>query len=152
MSSRNLLRPPPVLDEYRIRSIKRHEGYSAFPYRDVNGKLTIGWGRNLTDRGISSEEAELMFENDIKRCRSRLLCWQWFRNLDAFRQGIVIEMAYNLGVSGVHTFERMIEALQAGDYERAAQEMLDSRWAQQVGHRAVVLAEEMITGKPHYKS
>lgn len=58
----------------------------------------------------------------------------------------MIDMCFNLGLPGFLEFERMLAALNAGDYDRAAQEMLDSKWARQVRQRAYVLAEQVRVG------
>ncbi|AIM40791.1 putative lysozyme [Idiomarinaceae phage Phi1M2-2] len=116
------------------------EGLRLKPYRDTVGKLTIGYGRNLDDVGISEEEALNMMRNDIAVSRRELSQYSWFRNLDDKRKDAVINMHFNLGLPRLLTFRKMIAALERGDYKRAADEALDSRWAVQVGERAVRIA------------
>src|SRR5690554_4120050 len=122
------------------KTLARHEGLRLKPYRDTVGKLTIGYGRNLDDAGISEDEALVMMRNDIAVSRRELSQYDWFRRLDESRQGVLINMRFNLGLPRLLTFRRMIAALDNGDYNKAADEMLDSRWAEQVGNRAVELA------------
>jgi lysozyme len=130
-----------------LAQLRRDEGFRSKPYRDSVGKLTIGYGRNLDDRGISRAEAEMMLVSDVLE----LIAWldrelPWWRQLGEPRQWVLVAMAYNLGPAGLLGFRRALEAMQAGDWETAAREMLDSRWAQQVGPRAHRLAQQMREG------
>ena len=126
-----------------------HEGMRLKPYRCTEGKLTIGVGRNLDDKGISKEEALFLLRNDIVTVTTQLQKYDWYINADPIRRKVLIDMAYNLGITGLLQFRRMIAALERGDYEGAADQMLDSRWAEQVGYRAVRLAEMMRTGEDY---
>jgi len=124
-----------------------HENYKQFPYVDVTGHLTIGVGRNLSDRGISTTEAFYLLDDDIIYFSGKLSHFlSCYTKLDENRQIALIDMAFNLGVQGFLNFKEMISALEAGDYHRAADEMLDSKWAQQVGERATTLANIIRTG------
>ena len=137
------------MDRYRTKQmIKRHEGLRLKPYRDTVGKLTIGYGRNLEDVGISLEEAELMLEHDLDRAiQAAREVIPGFDELDEVRQAVLVDMAFNLGRAGLGGFRRCRAALALGDFERAASEMLDSLWARQVGRRAEELAEMMRSGQ-----
>lgn len=126
-----------------------HEGLRLKPYRCTAGKLTIGVGRNLDDKGISELEALYLLWNDIKDVMDALDRYAWYRQLDPVRQKVMIDMAYNLGMAGLLKFRRMIAAIELGDYGAAADQMLDSRWAEQVGYRAVRLAEMMRSGRDY---
>lgn len=124
------------------------EGLRFKPYTDTRGKLTIGVGRNLTDVGITSTEAMLLLEGDLDRTRTGVrMALPWFDRLNASRQRVLLNMAFNLGVSGLLGFKQMLADCQAGDYDGAANEMLASVWASQVGQRAVRLAQQMRTGQ-----
>lgn len=125
------------------QQLMHDEGLRLHPYRDTVGKLTIGFGRNLDDVGITREEAETMLDNDIEQVRSELSHFDWFEQLDAKRRDVIMNMCFNLGLPTLLKFENMIAALSAHQYQRAADEMLDSLWAKQVGQRANRLAEEM---------
>ena len=105
-----------------------------------------GVGRNLEDRGITKAEALYLLENDIERCRREARDFAWFRTLDSVRQDVVISMIFNLGLAGFKKFRNAIMAIQAGKYELASKELLDSLWAKQVGSRAIQLAHMMRTG------
>lgn len=129
------------------KSLKRHEGKRLLPYEDQVGKTTIGFGRNLTDVGISEEEAELLLDNDISRAvgeaAMRVPCWPL---LDHARQEVIVEMIFNLGWPRLAGFVRFMAALERGDFTAASVEMLDSKWALQVGQRADRLSRQMRDG------
>lgn len=125
----------------------RDEGLRLKAYRDTVGKLTIGVGHNLDDVGISYAAAMQMLEDDILdvmgQMNSKL---EWWATLDDARQRALANMAFNLGINGLLGFHHMLAAAKAGDFEEAANQMLSSKWAQQVGARAVRLAQMMRTG------
>lgn len=118
----------------------RDEGFKPYAYKDHLGFLTIGVGRMIDERksgGITPEEAHYLLENDIGRAvdglRKALPFWD---NLSDARQRALCNMAFQMGVSGVLKFTRMIAALKIGHYDRAALEALDSTWAKQTPERA----------------
>lgn len=126
----------------------QHESFRQFPYTDTTGHLTIGIGRNLVDRGITQSEALFLLDDDIVYFNSKLLHFlPFFIHLSENRQIALINMCFNLGVQGFLGFKGMILALESHDYNRAAQEMLDSKWAEQVGERAVQLSNIMRTNE-----
>ena len=125
----------------------RHEGVRLKPYKDSVGKLTIGIGRNLDDKGITQSEAELMLTHDIQEVEEEAFRLKWFLKLNEVRQDVILNMLFNLGTTRLLGFKKMIAAIERGDYERAADEMMDSKWASQVGSRATELAHMMKVGK-----
>ncbi len=127
--------------------LMRYEGLRLKPYRDLSGKLTIGFGRNLDDTGITEDEALKLLENDISRATAGLKRnLPYFDSLDEVRRNVLINMAFNLGIRGLLGFSRMLCALRAGDYKAAAEEMLRSKWAVQTGSRAGELSNLMRNG------
>lgn len=126
-----------------------HEGLRLKPYKCPAGYLTIGVGRNLETKGISREEALFLLRNDIAEAERALSRYEWYTKLDPIRQKVLIDMCFNLGLAGLLQFRRMITALNLGDYETAADEMLASKWAKQVGARAQRLAQMMRTGQDY---
>lgn len=116
--------------------IKVHEGYDNMPYICTAGKLTIGYGRNLQDNGISHEEAEFMLDNDIKRVEKELLVYSWYKNSPSPVKDALMNMCFNMGLPRLLGFKRMIGYIDKRNFTMAAIEALDSRWAQQVGQRA----------------
>ncbi|AQN32323.1 lysozyme [Pseudoalteromonas phage PHS21] len=128
--------------------LKKHEGLKLKPYTDTVGKLTLGVGRNLIDKGITEQEALFMLNNDVDyfyRKLSKKLTW--FKTLDDARQNVLVNMAFNLGIAGLMSFKKMLLACEHGNFKIAATEMLNSKWAKQVGNRAVELSEQMRTGE-----
>ena len=127
----------------------RHEGLRLKPYRCTAGKLTIGIGRNLDDCGISQSEAYVMLINDIMNCEKQLQAKipDIYNGLDEVRKSVLLNMCFNLGISGLLGFKNTLAFIKAGDWERAANNMLVSRWAKQVGRRAIELSELMRKGK-----
>lgn len=129
-------------------TLVHHEGLRLKPYRDTVGKLTIGVGRNLDDVGISKEEAAVLLDNDLDRTVAALsVALPWLGSLDEPRQRVLVNMAFNLGVPGLLKFERTLEHVRAGRYADAAGEMLSSKWAGQVGRRAIELSKTMRDGR-----
>jgi len=120
--------------------IKKHEGLRLYPYKCTADKLTIGFGRNLQDNGISQQEAELLLENDIQNTIKELEHFEWYNNQPDNVQFALINMCFNLGLTRLLTFKRMIAALEERDYTKASIEALDSRWAKQVKGRATDVA------------
>lgn len=123
------------------------EGQRLSPYVDTVGKMTIGVGRNLTDRGISASESLVLLNNDIDGAVADLnrQC-PWWTTLTDSRQNVLLNMCFNLGIDRLLKFKNMLLACEAGNYLGAAQEMMDSEWARQVGARAVRLSAAMKGG------
>lgn len=126
--------------------LKKHEGLMLRPYRCSAGKLSLGYGRNLDDKGISLYEAELLLDNDIQDAIREASGLSFYEGLNGPRKLVVVNMIFNLGLTRFNGFRRMIAALERRDYFDAAREMLNSRWAEQVGRRAVELANIMRSG------
>lgn len=127
--------------------IIKHEGLRLFPYFDTTGNCTIGYGRNLADRGITKPEANILLNDDIDYFYEHLSKnLSFFNNLDKVRQIVLLNMCFNLGVKGLLEFKKMLDYLSKKQYYRASQEMLDSEWAKQVGERAKELSEIMEDG------
>ncbi|WP_440055472.1 glycoside hydrolase family protein [Pseudoalteromonas sp. T1lg65] len=130
-----------------VEQIKRHEGFRRFPYYCTAGKLTIGYGRNLEDTGIDEDEAESMLAGDIENARAAVLRRINVQKCNEARLAVLVNMTFNLGVAGLLKFTRMLSAVESGDFDKAALEMLDSLWARQVPSRAQELAQQMISGE-----
>lgn len=133
------------MDVYAL--LARHEGFRPHPYRDTVGKLTIGYGRNLFDVGISAEEAFIMLKNDVARAITGLMNRDWYNTLDDVRQAAILDMAVNLGVEKLLEFHVMIGALEQKDWAAAATAALQSKWATQVKGRANEIAAMLRTGE-----
>jgi lysozyme len=127
--------------------LSRDEGREAKPYVDTVGKTTIGVGRNLTDTGLRQNEIDFLLENDIEDVEGQLdASLPWWRGMSDTRQRVLANMCFNLGIFGLLKFVRTLRAMQEGRYEDAAEFMVDSKWADQVGQRAQRLAKAMREG------
>ena len=123
-----------------IAMLQRHEGLRLKPYLCTADKLTIGYGRNLDDMGISEDEALYLLQNDIDACYSELNVFNWFQELDQVRQEALVDMRFNLGLPRFLSFKKMIARLIAKEYSQAAEEIINSLYAKQVGDRANEIA------------
>lgn len=125
----------------------RDEGLKLKLYKDSLGIYSIGVGRNLEANGVRESEARVMLRNDVNEaindCRS-LSC---FNRLNEPRQAVLVNMRFNIGLTRLRGFKKMLAALDDLDYSMAAAEMMDSQWAKQVGPRALRLKEQMIRGE-----
>ena len=132
------------------KMIKRHEGYRDFVYIDSVGVLTGGWGHAFHKGShISKEVAEIFFNDDYESVIQdyNRFCNVYALELDSIRRAVIIDMIFNLGLAGLMKFKKMIAALCIDDYEEAAKQGLDSKWAGQVGDRADELMGMMYTGE-----
>jgi lysozyme len=150
-----------IMDQL-IAQLKRHEGFKEHVYRCSAGKLTIGYGYNLDANplelssveinfarmyGMAEQEAERLLTRMVGRCIGQLdTALPWIDNLGDARENVLINMAYNMGIVGLLKFTKTLALIKSGDYPKAADAMLKSRWAAQVGRRAVELAEQMRSG------
>jgi len=106
----------------------------------------VGVGRNLEDLGLTDGEINFLLRNDLTRVQSELLnAVPCYHRLSEVRQCVLMDMCFNLGINRFMQFKMMLTALEMGEYKEAANEMLDSRWAKQVGQRANRLANMMAT-------
>jgi lysozyme len=130
-----------------MQELVRDEAVRLKPYRCTAGKLTIGVGRNIDDRGITNAEAMHLLNNDVAICEADLtkILPNW-RELSDSRQRVMLNMVFNLGRDRLSKFTKFIGCMKMGDFEGAAREMMDSAWATQVGQRAVRLRDMMLRG------
>ncbi len=135
------------MDEKWFAYTRRYEGLNVFPYQCPTGHMTIGYGHNL-ENGISKEAAEFILQQDMQAAQMAVSRrFEWFKKLNTVRQFVLVDMCFNMGIARLCTFKKFLAALRRGDFMRAANEMLSSRWAGQVGRRARELAEMMKTGE-----
>ena len=131
-----------------LDQLKRHEGMELKPYKCTSDKLTIGIGRNLEDVGISEKEAEMLLQNDVQQVTAQLKeKFPWVLQLDEVRFAALINFTFNVGIGTASKFVNAMALLKAGNYDTAADEFLQSRWASQVGHRALEVSEQIRTGE-----
>lgn len=132
-----------------IEQLKRHEGVRTHAYKCSANMVTVGVGRNIDENGglgLSEDEIEYLLENDVKRCKKELIALPWFVEIDSVRQDALVNLCFNLGMTRLLGFENALTAMSVGDYDLAADEFMDSRWAKQVGYRAEEVCTMIRTG------
>ena len=138
------------MSEQLSEMLRRHEGVRNFVYMCSEGYETIGGGRNIADSGLglSDDEVDYLLDNDIKRVREELNDeYYWFGALNAARQEAMIDISFNLGQTRLRGFKKALDAMSSEDFDRAADEFMDSRWSEQVGNRAAEVTEMIRTGE-----
>ena len=138
--------------EQLTAQLRRDEGTKATAYQDHLGFWTIGVGRLIDSRkpgaGLRPDEIDYLLRNDINdRVQALKNALPWFDRLDKARQGILLNMAFQLGTAGLLGFKSTLALIAAGKYAEAAEQMLKSKWATQTPARAKRLAEQMKTGE-----
>ena len=134
------------------RQLKGDEGVKPQAYQDHLGFWTIGVGRLVDTRkpgsGLRPEEITFLLNNDIDdRINALGRRLPWFLQLDAARQGVLLNMSFQLGVAGLLGFKNTLRLVERGDYAQAADNMLLSKWATQTPERARRMAEQMRSGQ-----
>ena len=133
-----------------IKMIRRHEGVRSKVYICSAGYETIGCGRNISASGLglSEDEINYLLNNDIKRVREELTdSYFWFPAMNEARQAALLDLSFNLGQTRLRGFVKGLEALSREQYDLAADEFMDSRWATQVGNRALEITEMLRSGE-----
>ena len=136
-----------IMNYERIKKqLIEHEGLRLEPYRCTAGKLTIGVGHNLDDKPISRDVAMLMLQDDIDDCiqdlQRNIMC---FDALPPHVKEALINLCFNMGINRLLQFKKTLSYISTEDYDKAAEELLDSRYATQVGKRAIDVSN-MIRG------
>ena len=142
---------PDVLNIDKLREqLIRHEGLKQSAYADSLGYLTIGVGHLIDERKggkISLDSCYAILDEDIESvCKQLDEHISWWRDLDPVRQQVLANMAFNLGIEGLLSFQNTLAHIEHGEYKEASVDMLKSRWSSQVGQRARELAMMMETG------
>lgn len=145
-----------TVDEQIVEDLKRHEGWRASAYRDSEGYLTIGWGFLIDERKrgrLPVPVAHYWLAYELDQIQDRLdAVLPWLDNApDTIRRALV-NMAYQLGVSGLLKFRKTLALLEIGKYQDAAEESLRSRWAEQTPNRAKEVAEWIASAGDSYNA
>ena len=127
-----------------IESIKEHEGYVGVVYKDSLGIDTIGYGFAIKDLELDEDICEMILERKLKNLNDRVrVRFEWYRYMPPQIQDVIMEMCYQLGVTGFSKFKKTILFLQNKQFHDASQEMLDSLWARQTPNRAKELSNRV---------
>tara|TARA_R110002012_G_scaffold272981_2_gene458775 strand:- start:6456 stop:7022 length:567 start_codon:yes stop_codon:yes gene_type:complete len=138
-----------------VRELIADEGYVNEIYKDHLGHDTFGVGHLVLPDDVECglPVGSQVSEERIYECLNRdidLICDDldraipWWRDLDDNRQRVMANMGFNLGLTRLLGFKRFLAAMEAGNYDAAAIEMMDSRWATQVGPRADRLRDRVL--------
>lgn len=127
--------------------IKEYEGLSNVLYKCTSNKVSIGYGRNLEDVGISKDEAEYLLKNDIDIALDEVSEHFDMPNLPEPAQIVLVDMCFNMGISRLLNFRNMIKAMEQDDWDKAADELLDSKYAAQTKRRDRMNASLLISCK-----
>jgi lysozyme len=148
-----------VIDRQKLRAqLSKHEGRKRYVYDDASGKNitegsfvrgipTVGVGRNLVDRGLSDDEIDFLLDHDINDALADASKFAFFSKLDPVRKAAMAELVFNLGLTRLKEFKKFLAFMVEERWTHAAGELLNSKWARQVGERAKVLAQQVQTGK-----
>jgi lysozyme len=126
--------------------LMRDEGCKLKLYTDTQGNPTIGIGRDLIDPGLSQDEADYLFNNDVNRVIAEVSTISGYDNLTDARQGVLANMCFNLGIEKLLGFHNMLEAIANGDIQTAYNEILNSAAARELPNRYKRLAETWLNG------
>ena len=127
-----------------IESIKQHEGYVGVVYKDSLGIDTIGYGFAIKDLELDADICDIILERKLKNLQDIVkIKFKWYGYMPQEIKDVVMEMCYQLGVTGFSKFRKTIAYLQNKQFHDASVEMLDSLWAKQTPNRAKELSKEM---------
>lgn len=150
-----------------IQRLRLNEGCKLMPYHDSLGRLSIGIGRCIETnpftpeelaavgdwkKGITTNAAYMLLRNDIKKVKKDLECFTFFPLLNHDRQFVMIDMCFQLGIRGLKGFKKALGAISIGNWQRAHDEILDSKYAKQTPSRAERNALCMLNGKWSYNN
>ena len=134
-----------------IEMLRNHEGVETHAYKCTASKTTIGVGRNIDAGGgigLSNDEIDYLLHNDIKRVNGELLkAFSWYKTVAPPRKDAMMDMCFNMGITRLKKFKKALAAMAMGDYNEAALEFLDSKWASQVGQRAITVTDMIRSGE-----
>lgn len=131
-----------------LEHLKAHEGFSSKAYQDHLGNWTIGYGRRIDgDKGLTVDESTVLLKNDVDEAKAQLeASVDLPEDIDEVRHAILVAMVFQLGIGTFLKFKRMIRAVEVSEWDEAAKEALDSRWADQTPRRAKEVALILKTG------
>ena len=139
-----------------IDALKRDEGLRLTPYKDTRGFTTIYYGHNLDANPLpqavidaaNEATAAVVLADDVARIQLKLFRdLPWIQQKPLVIQGVLVNLAFNIGVAGEEAFHHMLGDIQAGNYEQAAIAGAQSAWYTEVGDRAKRLMEQLRTGE-----
>jgi len=140
-----------MINDKLIEMLKVHEGVETHAYKCSASKITIGVGRNIDPEGgigLSEDEIDYLLQNDINRITTELdFEYGWFSDLNEARQDAMIDISFNLGQTRLRKFQKALTAMAQSNWNTAADEFMDSKWAKQVGTRAIRVTDMISSGE-----
>ena len=124
---------------------KVNEGFRPTKYTDTRGFLTIGYGFCI-DAGISEYQASCLLDAQVHDAEADVSNFDWYASLDAVRQSVLIELAFNMGIHKLQGFKNMLAACSRADWQAAGDELRNSAWFGQVGQRGPLLVRLLTNG------
>ena len=125
-----------------LNRIKEHEGFRSRVYKCTEGYDTIGYGFAIKDLYLSEGVSELILKEKVTNLRLRIeKKFDWFNEVPREVQEVLLEMSYQMGVSGVSKFKNALKHMRNGEWNKAADEMLLSRLYKQTPKRAKELSD-----------
>jgi lysozyme len=125
--------------------LRTEEGFRARAYTDTTGHLTIGYGFNV-ESGISQRAAAALLQAQVEELQESLLQYPWYAAMDPVRQSVMLDLAFNDGLTGLLHFVDMITAIKRGNWVSARAELLNSIGAREAPKRYQALAQLLLTG------
>ena len=140
-----------------MKELIMDEGYKYEIYLDHLGYPTLGVGHLITqkDEEYGQEVGTVVHDERIKECLQNdidIVCKEldekmsWWRGLNDNRRRVMANMCFNLGYPRLSGFKNFLSAMKDENWEKAAEEMMDSKWATQVGDRAKRLRNRVLQG------
>lgn len=137
---------PPGMYQPALTLLLKHEGDRKRAYLDSLGNITIAIGHNLQSQDVADDIRLRWFREDLGDFYNKLSkTYPWFQKLNQARQIALLDMAF-MGFKKLQTFVKMLYFLSESDFNRAAREILNSKYRKQVGQRAVDLANIIRSG------
>ncbi|WP_313752421.1 lysozyme [Mixta calida] len=142
-----------------IQILSYEEGYREKPYVDSEGYPTVACGIKIGPKGASLSNytftvprkvgdvwLQCFVDSTINQCRSNPAIYAALQQCNPARADILYSMGYQLGVAGLAGFKNTLVMISNGDFDAAANGMLNSLWARQTRNRALRHADVMKTG------
>ena len=127
-----------------VEDIKKHEGFEPKVYECTEGYDTIGYGFAIKDLVLDKDIADLILMKKLHKLLKRIIVvFPWFKDINVVAKSVIVNMCYQLGLSGFSKFKQTIYYLETEQYEEASVECLDSLWAKQTPNRAKELSEQL---------
>ena len=125
-----------------IDEIKKHEGFRARVYKCTEGYDTIGYGFAIKDLELTEHIADQILMKKLSELNLKIIDrFKWYFTSPQKVQDVVVNMCYQMGISGFSKFKKTIYYLETEQYEEAADEMLDSLWHKQTPNRSKELSD-----------